>query len=329
MSTSETSPHSRRDTLFLILKITISAGLLYVLFTRIDIANVWAKMRGASMGWIAFALLIYLVTQLVGTWRWRLLLKAQHLNIPAGRLFNSYLAAAFASNFLPSNIGGDVIRIADTARPAKSRTLAAAIVLADRGIGVLGLAFVAACGSTLAARRSEAIGPIGPALFWVGLIAAVTAGVLVVTKPQRLAVIARPLHVFHAEWVSQRIQTITSALQKFRDKPSSIVLGFLASVVVQGLLVGFYLAVAAGLHLAIPVGHMAMLVPVSFLIQMLPLSINGFGVREGTFVTYLARIGVPQESAIALSLIGAALVMLFSMLGAAAYLTRRKAKTIG
>ena len=115
---------------------------------------------------------------------------------------------------------------------------------------------------------------------------------LVFARPQRLAFLARPLHVFHAEWVSQRIQTVTSALQKFRDAPSSIVLGFLASVVVQGLLVGFYMAVATGLHLSIPIGHMAILVPVSFLIQMLPLSINGFGVREGTFVTYLTRIGV-------------------------------------
>jgi hypothetical protein len=68
---------------------------------------------------------------------------------------------------------------------------------------------------------------------------------------------------------------------------------------------------------------MAMLVPVSFLVQMLPISVNGLGVREGTFVGYLAQIGVSKESAVALSLIGAVLVMVFSMAGAAAYLTRR------
>ena len=326
MPTPETpapAPSSRRETLLWIVKITVSAGLLYLLFTRIDVAKVWEHMRDASLGWIVFALAIYLVMLLVSTWRWQILLRTQHVEIPFGRLVNSYFAATFANNFLPSNIGGDVIRIADTARPAKSKTLAAAVVLADRGIGVVGLGFIAACGSTIAAHRSEAIGPIGPALFWFGLGAAVLAGVLVIARPERLGTLAKPLHVFHAEWVGRRIATITEALHKFRKAPGTIVIAFVASIVVQALLVGFYVAVATALRFSVPIGHMAMLVPVSFLVQMLPISVNGLGVREGTFVGYLAQIGVSKESAVALSLIGAVLVMVFSMAGAAAYLTRR------
>jgi glycosyltransferase 2 family protein len=315
---------ARREALLWIVKIVVSAGLLYLLFTRIDVAKVWEHMRGASIGWILIALTIYFIVLLVSTVRWQLLLRTQHVEIPFGTLVNSYLAATFANNFLPSNIGGDVIRIADTARAAKSRTLAAAIVLADRGIGILGLAFIAACGSTLAAERSERIGPIGPALFWAGLAAAVAAGVLVIAKPSRLGTLAKPLHIFHAEWVGQRIATITDALHKFRKAPGSLVIAFLASVLVQALLVGFYAAVATALHFSVPIGHLALLVPVSFLVQMLPVSVNGLGVREGTFVAYLAQIGVSKESAVALSLIGAVLVMAFSMLGVAAYLGRRK-----
>jgi uncharacterized protein (TIRG00374 family) len=318
------SPSVRREALLWTIKITVSAGLLYVLFTRIDVAKVWEHMRSASPGWILFALAIYFVMLLVSTMRWQILLRTQHVDIPFGTLVNSYLAATFANNFLPSNIGGDVIRIADTARAAKSKTLAAAVVLADRGIGVVGLAFIAACGSTLAAQRSEAIGPIGPALFWLGLAAAMTAGVLVIARPERLGALARPLHVFHAEWVGRRMATITEALHRFRQAPGSLVIAFLASIVVQALLVGFYVAVATALHFSVPIGHLAMLVPVSFLVQMLPISVNGLGVREGTFVGYLTQIGISKESAIALSLIGAVLVMLFSMAGVAAYLARRK-----
>jgi hypothetical protein len=87
--------------------------------------------------------------------------------------------------------------------------------------------------------------------------------------------------------------------------------------------VAFYVAVAAALHLQVPLGHLAILVPVSFIVQMMPLSLNGLGVREYTFGLYLTQIGVKLESAVALSFIGAALVMLFSMSGAAAYLARR------
>ena len=57
---------------------------------------------------------------------------------------------------------------------------------------------------------------------------------------------------------------------------------------------------------------------------MVPLSVNGLGIREATFTLYFARIGLPAESALALSFIGAILIMVFSLSGAATYLIRRR-----
>ncbi len=318
-------PSAVRSALLWILKIAVSAGLLYILFQRIDVGNLWRLIRSASPVWVAVALGLYVVMLLVSTWRWRLLLRAQHVSFGFGALMNSFLVAVFANNFLPSNIGGDVIRIRDTAKAAGSKTLATAVVLFDRGLGVLGLAFVAACGSTLAARRSEAIGPLGPSLLWSALLAVLAVVVLVLAVPHWFTVLVRPLRVFHADWVDQRIATITAALLRFRQAPGAMVAGFGGGIAVQAILVAYYAAVAAAIHLSVPIGHLAILVPVSFIVQMMPLSLNGLGVREATFGFYLSKIGVPLESAMALSFIAAALVMLFSMSGAAAYLARRRA----
>jgi glycosyltransferase 2 family protein len=63
-------------------------------------------------------------------------------------------------------------------------------------------------------------------------------------------------------------------------------------------------------------------VPMSFLVQMLPISVNGFGLREATFSFYFTRLGLPIEAALVVSLVGAGLVMLFSLSGAAVYVTR-------
>jgi hypothetical protein len=68
--------------------------------------------------------------------------------------------------------------------------------------------------------------------------------------------------------------------------------------------------------------HLAVVVPVSFLVQMIPLSLNGFGLREATFSLYFARLGLPIEAALVISLLGAGLVMLFSLSGAAVYVVR-------
>lgn len=69
--------------------------------------------------------------------------------------------------------------------------------------------------------------------------------------------------------------------------------------------------------------HLAVLVPLSFVVQMVPVSLNGFGVREATFTYYFGMLGLPIESALLLSLVGTAVIMVFSLSGAATYVVRR------
>src|SRR4029077_9850665 len=91
----------------------------------------------------------------------------------------------------------------------------------------------------------------------------------------------------------------------------------LAAVVVQALTVAFYIATARGLRIPIGPWDLAVIVPLSIVVQMAPVSINGFGVREATFSLYFSRLGLPIESAVLVSLVPTALVMLFSLSGAA------------
>ena len=79
----------------------------------------------------------------------------------------------------------------------------------------------------------------------------------------------------------------------------------------------------------IPVGfaELALVVPISFIVQMLPISMNGFGVREATFAFYFTRFGLPLESGLLVSFVGAAVIMLFSLSGGAVYLARLRSGT--
>src|SRR4051794_8321731 len=120
-------------------KLAVSVALLVLLFSRVDVAKLWANARQASLAWIAIALGAYTVTVVASVWRWALLLEAQDVEMPFSALFGSMSVALFFNNFLPSNIGGDVVRIADTAKVTRSKTIAAIVVLADRTMGLLGL----------------------------------------------------------------------------------------------------------------------------------------------------------------------------------------------
>jgi uncharacterized membrane protein YbhN (UPF0104 family) len=305
-------------------KAAVSLGLLGVLFSRTDLNSVWVHVRHASLPWLAAGLLLYALSFVIGTWRWGLLCEAQQIPVTNRTLFVSYLVATFFNNFLPSNIGGDVIRIKDTAGPARSKTLAATVVLIDRAIGLMGVVLTAAIGATAAAGAvSRGALPVWPSWLWAGFLLGTIAAAPAVIAPAGVGRLLQPLTVFHPEWVGDRIATITDTLGRFKERPSSLVGGFLGALMVQATLVLFYGAVARSFGIPIGLWHMAVVVPVSFVVQMLPVSVNGFGVREATFSFYFSRIGLPIGSAIALSLGATALTMLFSLSGAACYVLRR------
>src|SRR5687767_16028109 len=119
------------------LKGLVSAALLALLLSRVDAGRLWNVARTASIPWLAAAIGLYVLMVLVSAWRWGLLLEAQGIVLRYSRLAVSFLVACFFNNFLPSNIGGDVVRVADTAPAAGSKTLATTVVLLDRGIGLL------------------------------------------------------------------------------------------------------------------------------------------------------------------------------------------------
>lgn len=309
---------------FSFLKIAVSVGLLWVLLANVDLGRLWQVTRTASPVWVATAVGVYLGMFLISSWRWRLLLRAQHAMLPFGRLLASFLVGSFFNNFLPSNIGGDVVRITDTARAAGSKTVATTIVLVDRGLGLLGLILVAAIGASTAAARTGAGQLVGPGVLWLAFVLGTGAVLLVVTSPSTVTWLLRPLEVLHRDWVRERVLRLTTALARFRDTGGALAGCFLGGVLVQALLVGFYVAIARALAIPISTAHLAVLIPLSFIVQMVPVSVNGFGVREATFTLYFARLGLRAESALALSLVGASLILIFSLAGAVIHLTRRR-----
>jgi uncharacterized protein (TIRG00374 family) len=312
----------RRHALLVGFKIVISAGLLAILLRRADLSGIAEGLRRAAPIWIAAALGLYLLMLAISAWRWQRLLAAQAVALPVKRLFESFLVATFFNNFLPSNVGGDVVRIADTARPAGSKTLATTVILLDRGVGLLGLVLVAAVGASLARGSATAAGPVGATTLWASLVAGTALSLPFIFAPQLIHVLMGPVRRLHPEWIDERLERLTAALIRFRESPSAMVACFAGAVVVQVTLVIFYWALARSLAIPIGLPQLALLVPVSFLVQMVPISINGFGVREATFGLYFRQLGLPLHSALLLSLGGAAAVMLISLAGAAAYVAR-------
>jgi glycosyltransferase 2 family protein len=287
----------------------------------IDLPALWLRVKGMNPAWLLLALAAYALTQSISVWRWNRLLRAQHIEVERRRLTESIWVSMFFNNFLPSNIGGDVVRIADTAPAAGSKTLATTVILVDRVIGLTALVVVAASGALAAAMFGVHV----PGARWLWLASAIgaVAAIAVISMPQLVGHALRPLRALKKPWVTERAQRLEDAVIKFRNAPAAIAGAFAAAIVVQITIVAFYLLTAQGLSVPLPIFLGAVLIPVSLVLQMAPVSINGFGVREAVFAFFFRRFGLPTDAAVALSLVSTGMVMGLSLVGGFFFLRRR------
>ena len=304
-------------------RLLVSAALLYFVLRSIDLAALWQRVQGMNMWWILLAIGSYAFVQSVSVWRWRRLLRAQHVDVATRTLRESIWVSLFFNNFLPSNIGGDVVRIADTATAAGSKTLATTVVLVDRVLGLTALILVASFGAFAASLMGIHV----PGARWLWIVGAggVVLTVIVIAVPKLTAYLLAPIGLLKRPWLDERVQRLENAIKRFRETPSALVGAFAGALVVQITVVAFYLLTAQGLSVPLPLLLGAVLIPVSLAVQMLPLSINGFGVREAVFAFFFRRFGLPIDAAVALSLVSTGLVMGLSLVGGVMFLRRRSA----
>ncbi|MGE0702784.1 MAG: lysylphosphatidylglycerol synthase transmembrane domain-containing protein [Vicinamibacterales bacterium] len=300
-------------------KAAFSGGLLCLLFSRIDVAQFWGVATQSSVPWLVAALGSYLVTVLVSSWRWHRLLSIQTVRLPYRTVTESFLVSLFFNNFLPTNIGGDVMRVRDTARSAGSSTRAMTVVVADRVAGLIGLFLFAAAGGAMMARDQL---PFSVVWIWLALMGGTGASIAALFVPSLFAPILGRLHGLRGGWVGRQLGALGGSLRHFREAPAGLCAVLAASVIIQATFILFYVAVARSLGVRVPVFEMALIVPLVGLIQLLPLSVNGFGVREATFTVLFGRVGVSAESALLISLEATALILAFSLSGALAYVLR-------
>lgn len=319
------APDSRRRTVgriaTTVAKLVLSVGLMALVLRNTSPQAMWAMFRRVQPLWLMAAFAANGVVMAVSIWRWRILLAAQHVVVPTRTLSESYWVALFFNNFLPSNIGGDVVRIADTSQVAGSKTLATTVVLVDRVLGAFALLTVGALG----AAGARAFGVEIPGTGWldVAAVAALAVCIPLFVAPGLLDALLRPLHAFGHPWVIERLDLLKDALARFRSQPSSLIGALGGALVVQVVIVVFYALTARSLSIPLPVMMAGVLVPVALVVQMAPVSINGFGVREAVFSFFFVRFGLGVEAGIAVSLLGTALIMVFSLGGGALFLLRR------
>jgi len=115
------------------LRIVVSIVLLVLLFrlNKIDVSNLIFDIKGADKALLAAGFMVFFLVYLLGFWRWYMLLRAAGIQAPLKRLIVSFSGGVFFSIFLPSTIGGDIVKTADLAGHTRKTKEVIATVLLD------------------------------------------------------------------------------------------------------------------------------------------------------------------------------------------------------
>jgi uncharacterized protein (TIRG00374 family) len=317
---AESAPSLRKKTAFLAVKLSVSGALLAYLLGTTDLSALAERVRTGDLLLLGAAIVLYLAMLAVATWRWRLLLRAQGFDARMGPLSASYLVASFFNNFLPSNIGGDVIRIRDSSRLTGSTTTSVAIIAIDRILGLGALYALALTAYVLGGPDVRRLTGAAPVLVLLGIGFAAVAYIFF--KPGTARFLMQTAGLLEIPWAKERFQSVQSAVHVYRDRVRDVWLAFAASVALQSLLIWYYFAVARALKIPLSMGVCFLIVPLCTLVQTIPVSFNGWGVRESLFILYFREVGLHGASALAFSLVGAGLIVLLSLSGAVVWMSR-------
>lgn len=270
-------------------QVAVSAAILCVLFRSSSWERFAAVLARVDIGWVTVAVATLAVQQTIAAARWRRIAVA--LGAPRTGLFFYVLwqgLAVLLLQVMPSTIGGDVLRAASGARRGGLKQ-ATGIVIADRVIGM----------GVLCVLLLVAAIPFAPPLavnapVWAPIAMAITglggcAGAMALTSTLQARKLTAPLGRLGA--------ALTSSLrgENLLRVGGSTLLIHLLSV----------LAVAFLLHAAGTRPDFAVLfvVPAVLLVSAVPISLGGWGIREGAFVFGLGLLGVGRETGLGVSVL--------------------------
>ena len=306
----------RRRWIVSALKILFCIGIMSWILSRADLALVTDAMVGANRSLIALALGMQVLGACIITLRWRRLLAVKQVTPGFSFLFLSMMSSFFFRQFLPSVFGGDTIRGYDSWRAGASPTFAVLTLVVDRLFGLTALVL-------FAIFAGFARGDIARDLPGLWLWTAMALVILLIL----LVVIAFPRRVPLPRRAPRKISQIVEALSIFSGKSKLLWGTFGLSVLLQINVVTFYFVIACSLGFEMPYSAFFIIVPVATFAMMLPVSINGIGIRETVFIFLLGIWGVDEASALAFAWIEFGLILCLGLIGGGIYMMRRGPKS--
>jgi len=298
-------------------RIVVSVGLLALLFwlMRREIGGIWGTVRSSNLKVLSAALILLLVNVGLAALRMKVVFEGEDLKISLWESIQLTYIGYYFNNFMPTAIGGDVVKAHYAARHNNERIKSYASVFMDRFIGLYAFMLVAAVALIIDRGKFEgaAVRVVVYAILFIGVVAFVVA----VNKR-----IARFMERFFARFkmsgFAQKLETVYGIIHDYRNRRTIVAKSFVISLIGQCIyFIAVYL-VFISVGTKVNFGNVLLIMPVVSCVSMAP-SMGGMGVRESAIVMFFTPL-VGKESAFAVSLLLLSGYLFLSVIGGVVYL---------
>jgi len=316
---------NRRQRIVVAVKFVVTAALISYVLRVANISEIRRVIGTAHWVWLAVAVVVLVGTQMLCALRWVLVSQPLQLNRSWHEFLRLYFLGAFFNTFLPTTIGGDVVKAYYLTRDTHQLARSTTSVFMDRNVGLGSLLIIGCVAATMngATLRGMSIVPV----LWL-LLAGYCVSNAVLLYRRLHEMVRRKLRQLWFEGLDRRLGAMFGSLAMYRKNLLTMTVAAVFSVGIQ--LVNFIAVFFVGLAIGAPAAlkHYLVFLPVITVMTMLPVSIGGLGVRESALVTFFIPAGLTPEQSVTLGLLWHAVTVVASLPGGWIYLTYRRNQAI-
>lgn len=299
------------------LKLAVSLAVLAILLARTDLRAITALFRSLRLPIFLACIGLYILAQMLSVVRWRCLLRAEQINLSIWRLTLLYFEGMFFNLMLPTMIGGDVVRGYQVFRLTRRDEASLASILVERLSGFVAIAIIACIALIPASSYLN-----DPVVVW--LVLASAAGVIgiiaLLLSHQLKARLLRWLTGLGLGRFHETLHRVLESIARYWAHRRALLQAVGLSLILQSFVIMIFYLISRALNLSVEMRYFFLFVPLISVLSMLPISVAGLGIREGSAVYFFAKVGLDSAGALSLSLLWFAVTAFCSGLGGIAFL---------
>ena len=292
----------RRRRFNLIIQIVISVALIILLLRLINISDMFSLLKRANLYYFILLLALVTVDRIFMAYKWHLLLKVKDKSISLFSAIKTYYIGTLAGFFLPTTVGGDMVRVLKLRSEKKSGTDVLSSVIMERMLGFIASAILAPIAALFLISFLELdvwrfLWIAGAFLLFFIVLIVISFSGFIVRKIDRSKKLSG--NIFFGKF-----KKLYLSYAEYKNHKGLLAVFLILSILEQIMpVIGNYLACRA-LNLSVPFVYFLLIIPLIQLVSRIPISFEGIGVNEGLLVYFFTLLGLSTTGAFTIGLLG-------------------------